>query len=292
MKISGFTFLRNAEMLGFPYLESIQSILPICDEFVIALGKSQDVTKKKLQDFASIEPKLKIIETEWNDHIQIKGYVYGQQKMIAQYACTGDWLFYLEGDEIVHEQDLNNIKKAMCEYKDNPDVEALVFHYFHFYGNTNTCISSPHWYRFAPRIIKANIRSYAPDGLYWLVLDSKKSNRTGRYPKAKLLQNHIYHYGWVRTESAMREKINQVNKYWGKSDGFEQSYRDVDSKILIKFLGNHPKVIYNFFPKEQGIFKANPNYKITTKEKIYRVKSKLEQLFGIDLSRKHFTRVR
>ena len=39
MKVSGFTFIKNAEMLGYPFIESIQSVLPIVDEFIIAVGK-------------------------------------------------------------------------------------------------------------------------------------------------------------------------------------------------------------------------------------------------------------
>ena len=292
MKVSGFTFLRNAEELCYPYIQSIKSILPICDEFIIALGHSQDNSPTVLSHLATTEPKIKIIETAWNNHMQIKGYTYGQQKMIAQFACTGDWLFYLEGDEIIHEKDLENITKALYQYQDNLEVEALAFHYYHFYGNINTYVSSPTWYRYAPRIIKANVRSYAPDGLYWLVLDSKRSNRIARYPKAKLLDSYVYHYGWVRPESAMHRKITQVNKYWGKSHGFGHEYSDIDAQILKIFQGTHPKIIDEFFPKAAGIFNANPNHALTKKEKRQRIKMKLESWFGVDLSRKYFKKIK
>ncbi len=291
MKLSGFTFLRNAEELCFPYVQSILSILPICDEFIIALGKSQDKSPDILYQLTKDNPKIKIIETIWNELMQVKGYTYAQQKMIAQFACTGDWLFYLEGDEIVHEKDLDDIQKALQQYKNDPEVEALAFHYYHFYGNTNTYLASPTWYRYAPRVIKASVRSYAPDGLYWLVLDPKKSNRIGRYPKAKLLDNYIYHYGWVRPESAMSKKISQVNKHWGKSEGFDSKYSDIDPKILMKFVGTHPKIIEGFFPQQEEIFQANTHHILTKKEKRQRFKIKLEKLFGLDLSRKYFKKV-
>lgn len=291
MKLSGFTFLRNAEELCFPYIQSIQSILPICDEFVIALGQSQDNSPETLHQLAKENPKIKIIETVWNEHMHVKGYTYAQQKMIAQFACTGDWLFYLEGDEIVHEKDLAAIKEALHRYKDDKEVEALAFYYYHFYGNINTYLSSPTWYRYAPRIIKASVRSYAPDGLYWLVLDPKKSNRIARYPKAKLLDKYIYHYGWVRPEAAMSKKISQVNKHWGKSEGFDSKYSDIDHRILTEFNGTHPKIIDGFFAKEEGLFKVNPKHTLTKKEKRQRFKMKLEKLFGLDLSRKYFKKI-
>ena len=32
MRVSGFTFIRNGTMLGYPFVESIRSALPLCDE--------------------------------------------------------------------------------------------------------------------------------------------------------------------------------------------------------------------------------------------------------------------
>ena len=102
--------------------------------------------------------------------------------MIGQYACTGDWAFYIEGDEIIHEDDLPRIQEAMQKYLNNDKVEVLTFEYLHFYGNTQTFAWSPCWYRHAARIIKRSIRSFAPDGLFWTVLD--KNNKKSRYPRA------------------------------------------------------------------------------------------------------------
>lgn len=291
MKVSGFTFLRNAEMLHYPYLQSIESILPICDEFIIALGESDDGTAQALTKLGEKYPKIRIIDTCWNEHMQTKGYTYGQQKMIAQFACTGDWLFYLEGDELVHEKDLSDIKQAMIDHQDDPRVEVLAFKYYHFYGNTNTYVDSPGWYRYAPRIIKAKVRSYAPDGLYWLVLDNKRSNRKGRYPYAKVLDCFIYHYGWVRSEKSMQEKSRQVSTYWGKTAPTDLTYSNVDSTILSLFSDSHPALIDDFFPKEKGLYCANPNHTLTSREKRQRLKKTFGRIFGLDLSRRHFKQV-
>src|SRR5512135_1257393 len=115
MKVSGFTFLRNGQKLGYPFVASIRSVLPIVDEFVVALGPSEDETEKLVRQIG--ESKIRIVPTQWNEHIRsdysVKGYVYGQQKSIALFNCTGDWAFYLEGDEVVHENDLSRIKDSM-----------------------------------------------------------------------------------------------------------------------------------------------------------------------------------
>ena len=286
MKISGFTFLRNGSILGYPFKESILSVLPIVDEFIVALGPCEDDTEDLLKEIKS--DKLKIIHTQWNEKMTDKGYVYGQQKMIAQFNCTGDWAFYLEADEVIHENDLDKIVEAMKKYKDDDEVEALYFDYIHFYGNKNTYLDSPGWYRKEVRIIKNSIRTIAPDGLFWVVLEK---NKKGRYPKAAYTGAKIYHYGWVRSEEQMNLKLKKVTKYWKHK--FKQiDYSQIDSKFLKEFKGTHPKVIQDWLPDANGIFKADPIHKLTKKEKRHRIKSFIEKILDIDLSKKHFKRVK
>ena len=94
MKISGFTFTRNVSKLYYPICESIQSILPIVDEFVVALGKGDedDNTRELLESIRS--PKIKIIETEWDLKAFPNGTEYAHQTDIAKSHCSGDWLFW------------------------------------------------------------------------------------------------------------------------------------------------------------------------------------------------------
>ncbi|NTU98367.1 MAG: glycosyltransferase, partial [Chlorobiaceae bacterium] len=157
MKISAFTFIKNGTIFGFPFRESIRSILPIVDEFVVNVGISEDDTLERIREID--DPKIRIIESRWNESMKVGGYVYGQQKMIAQFNCTGDWAFYLEGDEIVHENDLQKIIAACRTNFDNNLVEALTFDYLHFYGNANSYLDSPGWYRREARIIRNTIRT-------------------------------------------------------------------------------------------------------------------------------------
>nr|MBT6354497.1 glycosyltransferase [Pelagibacteraceae bacterium] len=122
MKVSAFTFIKNGQILGYPFVQSIQSILPIVDEFVINVGESEDDTLVLVQSIES--EKIRIIQSKWNDSMQDRGFVYGQQKMIAQFNCTGDWAFYIEGDEVYHEDDLEKIQFAMQAHVDDQNVEA------------------------------------------------------------------------------------------------------------------------------------------------------------------------
>ena len=286
MKVSGFTFIKNGQILGYPFLQSIQSILPIVDEFVINVGDSEDDTLALIQSIES--DKIRIIQSKWNDSMQDRGYVYGQQKMIAQFNCTGDWAFYIEGDEVYHEDDLDKIKASMQTHVDNPNIEALIFDFYHFYGNANSYLDSPGWYRSEARIIKNSVRSYAPDGLFWLVLES---NKKGRYPWAKHTGVNCYHYGWVRSEDEMNLKSEKVQKYWG-SKHVKIDYSQMDQSIIKKFSGTHPTIVQDWLPRVEGIFQVDPKYTLTKKQKKHLLMIKLEKLFGLELSKKHFKLVK
>ena len=287
MKISAFTFIRNGTIFGFPYSESIRSVLPIVDEFVVNVGDSDDDTLEKIREID--DPKIRIIQSKWNDKMKVGGYVYGQQKMIAQFNCTGDWAFYIEGDEIVHEDDLEKIVDACRAYKDDERVEALTFDYYHFYGNANSYLDSPAWYRRAARIIKTSVRSYAPDGLYWHVLTSK--SKVSRYPKSAHTGASIYHYGWVRSEEEMNLKSGNVQKYWNKNHR-RIDYREIDQQIIREFEGSHPEIIRAWLPPEEGLFRADPDHKLTSREKKHRLMLLLERWFGLELSKKHFIEIK
>lgn len=283
MKVSAFTFIRNAVTLGFPAVESIRSVLPICDEFIVNVGEGDDGTLELIKSLN--EPKIKILETSWNERMQVRGFVYGQQKTIAQYSCTGDWAFYLEADEVVHEDELTNIYQSMERHLDNPEVEALVFDYLHFYGNHSIYLDSPAWYRRAPRIIRNSIRSFAPDGLFWVVLDS---NKKGRYPRAALANARIFHYGWVRSEEQMKKKSSQVSKYWEGAPPGEINYADVDPGILRTFNGTHPSIMKDWLPAEPVPFAPDPDYVLSSRDRRQRLKMRIERLLGTDLGKKHY----
>jgi len=260
--------------------------LPIVDEFIIAVGDSDDNTLEIIKSIK--DDKIRIIETQWNESMQDRGYVYAQQKMTAQFSCTGDWAFYLEGDEVLHEKDLDTIRNTMEQHLDNPEVEALYFDYYHFYGKPDQVGIAG--YKRAPRIIRNTIRNYSPDGLFFVVMDK---NKKGRYPKAAHAGCHIYHYGHVRKVEKNNEKIKQTGKYWGdeEPDAFS-TYGNIDLGEIRPFTGTHPKIVQKWIDTEaEQEFKQNPNYKITLKDKKHRIRFWLDEKLGWDISKKHYTEV-
>ncbi len=71
MRVSGFTIVRNAIKYDYPVKEAILSILPLCDEVIVAVGKSEDNTLELIKSIPS--EKIKIIETVWDDTLREGG---------------------------------------------------------------------------------------------------------------------------------------------------------------------------------------------------------------------------
>ena len=68
MKVAGFTFIKNAVVNDYSIVEAISSILPVCDEFIVAVGKSEDGTRELIEGMNS--PKIKIIDTVWAENLR------------------------------------------------------------------------------------------------------------------------------------------------------------------------------------------------------------------------------
>lgn len=278
--------------LGYPFVEAIRSALPLVDEFVVALGDSDDGTEERLRKLN--EPKLRIINTQWNDgmsHVagsKLRGFVYGQQRSVALFNCTGDWAIYIDADELLHEDDLPKIYQAMKTHLDDKAVEALVFDFVHFYGNANTIAWSPRWYRSAARIVRNTVPYWTPKGMAFVMLQTQKS---GRYPRAAHTGATIYHYGWVRSEEHMLLKQQAVNKFGRDKTSFS-NYAEIDPRSLRAFTGSHPSTIRDWLPPADGLYQPDPNHKLTARERKHRAVMWLEERSGIQFNKTHYKLIR
>ena len=207
MKVSGFTIIRNGVEYSYPFLEAIQSILPLCDEVIVNYGISDDSTLQQLQTLRS--GKIKIIERQWDLSLREEGKLLAQETNAALDYCTGDWCFYIQADEVVHEQDYEAILGAMRRYHNDKSVEGLRFWYKHFYGNYDYLQDNfRSWYVQEVRIIKNNrsIRSWG-DAMGFKHPD-------GTMIRSKHIDARIYHYGWVRPPQRMKTKKEHFEKLY------------------------------------------------------------------------------
>lgn len=287
MKVSGFTFIRNAIKYDYPIVEAIRSILPICDEFVVAVGNSDDNTLELIQ---SIDPlKIKIVETIWDDSLREGGRVLAVEtdKAFAAVSEDCDWAFYIQGDEVIHEKYLPTIKDAMLKNKDNPKVDGLLFHYLHFYGSYDYVGSADNWYPYEIRVIKNNKKIYSyRDAQGFRKDDDQKLN-------VKLIDAYVYHYGWVKDPRAMQKKQEDFNKLWHDDEWVNQNVVKAEVfdylkgiQTLYKYQGPHPSIMQERVDRVNWKF----DYDISFNKKTFKYKLKgfLRKYLGLDFSYKNY----
>jgi len=258
MTISGFTFVKNASKLYIPAKEAILSVLPICDEFVIAIGDNDedDTTMDIINSIGS--DKIKIVRTEWDTETYAKNTEFARQTDIAKDNCTGDWLFYIQCDEAIHENDLPKVKSACEKYLDQSEVEGLLFKYYHFWGDYQHYHDDHVWYKKEIRVIRndSKIHSWkdAQSFRKFETFDGSFEDYQKKEDSAKLnvieLDAHIYHYGYVRPPAMMTKK-NKKNSdsYRGEeaTKDFMKGKPDAHDygplNKLKEFTGEHPSVM-------------------------------------------------
>lgn len=242
MKVAGFTFIRNAVKNDYPVVEAITSILPLCDEFIVALGNSDDGTEALIKGIGS--PKIKIIPTVWDERKREGGAVFAEEtdKAFKAISTDADWAFYIQGDECVHEKYLPVIRQEMEQSLNDSLVEGLLFKYMHFYGSYDYYAQSRRWYRREIRIIRNNkhIHSYRDaQGFRW---DERKI-------RVKLIDAYIYHYGWVKPPVGLKSKLRNFNQFYHDDawmaenlpETFKFDFGNADR--LLPFRDTHPAVM-------------------------------------------------
>ncbi|MBP2682130.1 MAG: hypothetical protein H6Q83_202 [Deltaproteobacteria bacterium] len=242
MRVSGFTIVRNAIALEYPLVESILSILPIVDEYIVLVGRSEDGTLDLVRSIGS--PKIRIVENEWKDSVQKSGFFFRDLTNLALQECTGDWAFYLQADEVIHEDDLPELQRLMRENLGNPVIRAIQLRYRHFYGDYRTM--NPYFYRKAIRIIRNNGQLVSTADACGFAL---KGDPTGQNlqdgPPENFLKTRIFihHYSWVKNPEKCRTKLNTMLKHYHGDKAPVYERFDYDLTMTIRFLGTHPKVM-------------------------------------------------
>jgi len=235
--LSGFTIVRNAIKLDFPIVPAIRSVLEVCDEVVVNVGKSDDDTRDLVSSVR--DPRVRIVDSVWD--FTKKNEMLSIETLKAMAACRGRWGIYIQADEVLHEDGAAILRDRIAEWDGDTQVEGLLVRYLHFYGGFDTVATSRRWYRREVRCVRLghDIRPY----------QGAQGFRVGpeyRKIRARATDAVMFHYGWARPARAIREKyeISKTIYPWSKErSAREQAKGYLDWLPLLKpFTGTHPRV--------------------------------------------------
>jgi hypothetical protein len=260
MKISGFTIIKNAVLNDYPIVEAVKSILPVVDEMIILVGDCEDDTIGLIETIN--DPKIKIHHSVWDPNLRTGGSVLAVEtnKAMQLISKDADWAFYIQGDEVVHEQYHEAILKGCRDYKDQTAVDGLLFKYLHFYGTYDYVGDSRTWYSKEVRVIRNDrqITAYK---------DAQGFRKQGQKLKVKAINAYIYHYGWVKSPAQMMKKNKNFTKLWHSDEALKDylaqpdffDYNQFDS--LEKFDGTHPNVMLERIARANWSVNFDPSKK-------------------------------
>lgn len=286
MKVSGFSYVRNGFEIGYPFLEAVQSILPVCDDFIIAVGDSTDGTREAIEQLNS--QKIKIIDTIWDMNLREGGKIFAQQANVALDHTTGDWAFHIQADEVIHERDLPKITEAILRCNEDERVEGFILPFYHFWGDYTHIRTARSVHLHEIRIFRNNkvVRSYK-DSQGFRKYSGKQAYEEGTEKGEKLsvkkIDAPIYHYNGVRPKEVMKKKLYTFSSYYDKdieADTFNQfNFQQVDR--VAKFKGTHPKVMEQKVNAQDWEFEFDPTKSAwRTKDKLIQP---LEDLIGFKI---------
>lgn len=282
MKVSGFTFIRNAIRYDYPVVEAIKSILPLCDEMIVMAGNSDDDTNQLIEQINS--PKIKLMHSTWDETLREGGRVLAAEtdKAFKAISPESDWAFYIQADEVLHEKYHESVRNSMLKHLDDRKVEGLLFDYLHFYGSYDYVGDSRRWYPHEIRIVRnlKDISSYR---------DAQGFRMNDRKLKVKKIDACIYHYGWVKPPEKQLAKQKAFHLLWHSEDWIIKNVKDEKafdySRIdaLKKFEDSHPEVMKERISKKNWSFSFDPTKKKQPLK--YRFLQWLNKITGLDLGR-------
>ena len=240
LKISGFSFIRNGNALGYPFEAAIRSLLPLCDEIIVNVPRSTDGTLKSVRAIA--EPKIRIIESEWDEKERVGDPILRRHTDLALEQCTGDWCVYIQGDEVLHESGIPAMKRAMEKELGNAAVQGLLVDYTHFYGSFWTYAYAFGWYQREVRVIRRTSEIRAWGGAQGFRTTS------GQKLRVKRSGGHYFHYGHALRPEVARIKCSSLASLYNAPDVVQQflsrpeRFYEEDQKVK-PFTGTHPVVM-------------------------------------------------
>lgn len=297
MRISGFSFARNAVKLDYPLREALLSVLPAVDELVVAVaaGDRDDDTRGVVESLD--DPRVRIVDATWDD--SRRQLAYADLTNVALDACTGDWCLYIQADEVLHEDDVPVVRDRCSALLDDFRVEGMLFEYLHFFGDYGHVQRGQGWYPREIRLVRNRIGVRS-------VRDAQSFRRPG---ERRLTVAHsgakIFHYGWVRHPARMQAKVEAFWSHRVSPEELASLYGGVDALDygplgrLPRWEGEHPRIMHDRIAAmdwADELRDVDPPGLVRTRlhkdeRPLYRFLTGLSRLTGLDFNHKNHGRI-
>ena len=238
--VSGVLIIRNGVKLDYPFLESIRSILPICDEFLVVVGDSEDGTRAAVEGLG--DPKIRIIDSEWSPLVTPRKCLLAQQTNLGINQARGRWCFSIQGAEVLHERDLEAVRRLMERHVDDLEIEGMLFERLTFWADYGHVVNAyPQLFKYTPRIVRSGIGAHSiRDAMSFAVFDEWSTR--GRYPRCIDTGAYLFRYSDVREASVMARKFREaVHCDWKITDAYFQTA--MPKRFISRYGGSHPAVM-------------------------------------------------
>ncbi len=288
MKVAAFTYIRNGLHFEYPFLQSIKSLLPLVDEFIVVVGDSFDGTRGAVMELN--DKKIKIIDTVWDNQLRKDGLVYAMQSNIGldNISKDADWAFHIQADEVIHEKDYPAITRAMQENLNNTNVDGILFNFVNFFGDYSHISTSRRFHLHEIRIVRNNprVRSYRDSQGFRIFNDPENAlNEKGTKLRVKKIDAAMYHYSYARKPENQFKKAIEFSKAWTTDDASLKQW-EIENKdsfnfttnidYLVPFKGTHPDTMLLKIAQQDWIYNYDPKINnMTFTEKLLRLLEKI-----------------
>ena len=263
MRIEGFTYVRNGFKMGYPFMASIQSILPIVDQLIVVVGDSEDGTKKAIENLKN--DKIVIVDSVWEEEKRINGEIFRDQANLGLKRVTGDWAIHIQADEVLNEADGEELIKYIKIADELNEVDGLLFPFYHFWGDYMHIRNTRRTHAFEIRAFKNHrgVLSFR-DSQGFRIFNPESSDKTGTKLKVLKTGIPIYHYAYTRNPKLMNKKSNYFHRFWHSNDWLKNNTKEMDFDYnevdrLELYQGSHPRYMEDVLNQQDWDFTYDPS---------------------------------